>query len=403
MNWIYKKLFKCRLCGSNKLQELLDVGLVNNYTANTGSSMFKDGPSLDSKSPLTVHLCEKCTNIQLGEVFNPEFLYKNFRYESKVTFGLGAHFNVLAEEIKSALRIKKSDVVLDVGSNDGSFLKNFYQHCKVVGIEPGEKIARKANSLGIFTINKFFNLELAREIKKKYKNIKVIFCANTIANLDDLDEIFEGFKFILSKNGYVILETQSGADVINKFLVDTIYHEHLNYFTVTALKKFALKKGFRIDCVQHHNQKGGSIRIWMTHKENLQKPIFRDNQINELLKLELPLKNFQEIRTGLGKKIKSIREKIQNIQDEIICFGASVGSNTLLNLFFANKKIHLILDDNPKIGKLPFNGRLIEVKKTSDYRNEHKDLPLIVLSYRYFQQIKENNKKIKSNFVKLID
>ena len=403
MNWIYKKLFKCRLCESSKLIELLDIGKVNNYTANTGISLRKNAPSLNSRSPLTLYLCQMCSNIQLGEVFNPEFLYSNFQYESKITLGLESHFSSLAGEIRSILNIKKNDVVLDVGSNDGSFLKNFNGYAKIIGIEPGKKLAEKANAQGIFTLNKFFNIDLAFEIRKKYKKAKVIFCANTIANLDNLDEIFEGFKLALSKDGYLILETQSGVDVINKFLIDTIYHEHLNYFTVTALKKFAFKKGFRIDCIQHHGQKGGSIRVWLTHRENLMKPKFRVNEIGTLLRLERSLKDFFKVKADLSRKVNKIKSEIQSIQGDIVCFGSSVGSNTLLNLFFSGKKIRLILDDNPKVGKLPFDEGFIEVRKSSNYRDEYKNLPLVVLSYRYFDQIIKNNKNITSNFIKLIN
>jgi predicted rRNA methylase YqxC with S4 and FtsJ domains len=403
MNWIYKKLFKCRLCKSNELIEILDIGEVNNYTANTGVSSNKNAPNLNSKSPLTMHLCRKCSNIQLGEVFNPEFLYRNFRYESKITFGLELHFKKLADEIKSKLKIKKNDIVLDVGSNDGSFLKNFRGHAKIIGVEPGRQISEKANADGIFTLNSFFNIDLAHEIRKKYKTVKVIFCANTIANLDNLDEIFEGFKLVLSKNGYVLLETQSGIDVINKFLIDTIYHEHLNYFTVTALKKFAFKKGFRIDCIQNHSQKGGSIRVWMTHKENLIKPKFTENEANFLLRMEKTLLDLCSVKADLLKKVKKIKSKIQSIEGDIICFGSSVGSNTLLNLFFAGKKIHLILDNNPKVNKIPFDDGFIEVRKTSEYHDEYKNLPLVILPYRYFDQIIKNNKNISSKFIKLID
>jgi ubiquinone/menaquinone biosynthesis C-methylase UbiE len=403
MDWLYKKLYKCRLCKSTDVQNLLDFGEVNICTANTGTNPKKGDPDLHSLAPLTLNLCKNCLNIQLGEVVNPDILYKNFQYESNVTLGLKEHFKQLATEINDYMNLKKHDWVLDVGSNDGSFLKNFKNLTNILGVEPGNKISDKANKNGIKTLNTFFSNSLADTFLKDNKSFKVIFCANTIANIHDLDDIFNGFKKVLSPNGYLILETQNGIDVVDKFLIDTVYHEHLNYFTINSINSFLKNKSFKIDYVKKHEQKGGSIQLWITHTSNKNKINFIDNQFEKIKSNEIKLLRNENINKIFQSKIKKIKSKINKIKSPIICYGASVGSNTLLNLFFKSVKILSIVDDNPTVSSLPLNGSLIQVNKLRNI-TINKEVKIIVLAYRYFDKILERNHLIKKDkFIKLID
>jgi SAM-dependent methyltransferase len=382
---------------------MINFGSVNLYTANTGTHQKKGEPNVNTTLPLTLWACKSCSNMQLGEVVNPNFLYKNFQYKSNITLGLSEHFSVLSNSIIETLKIKKTALILDVGSNDGTFLKNFINIANVIGVEPGKKIATEANNNGIFTINEYFDLDLARKFSKEKKFFKVIFCANTIANIDNVENIFEAFKLVLAKDGYLIIETQSGLDLVNNFLIDTIYHEHLSYFTVTALRKFLDKKGLRIDYVKSHKQKGGSIQIWITHKNNESLLSLSDNELKLILKNEKIFRNLEGIKVNFENRIKEVLTKISKIKVPVICYGASVGSNTLLNIFCKKLNIKMIVDDNPAVSELPFDGRTLEVKKMKSLQLIDKEL-VIVLAYRYFNKIRERN-ALKPNlkFIKIIE
>jgi hypothetical protein len=393
------------MCSSTELEEILNFGKVNIYTANTGNHVEQGDPNIYTMVPMSLNLCKICTNMQLGEVVNPHFLYKNFRYKTQITKGLNEHFKALTSELISKLRIKPKDKILDIGSNDGTFLSYFKGVANIIGVEPGKKISDYANQRGINTINAYFNKELAKKIKEKYGAFNLIFCANTIANIDDLHELFDASKFLLAKNGYFIIETQNGADVIDRFLLDTIYHEHLSYFTYPAFKLFLEKKEFRIEHVKHHNQKGGSLQIWFTHKSNLKRLHLEGSDEQKLIDNSKRLKFDKPtlIKRRLEKKIQKIRNSLASLQgEELFGFGASVGSNTLMHLFCNDLSVTEILDDRPVVTSLPYGKKMIPVKQSRDVGNRIKKRKILVFAYRYIENIINNHKNIsRSNFVNI--
>lgn len=112
------------MCSSVELEEILNFGKVNIYTANTGNHVEQGDPNIYTVAPMSLNLCKICTNMQLGEVVNPHFLYKNFKYKTQITKGLNEHFKTLTSELISKLRFKPKDNILDIGSNDGTFLSS---------------------------------------------------------------------------------------------------------------------------------------------------------------------------------------------------------------------------------------------------------------------------------------
>jgi len=406
MSWLYKVVHQCRLCKGSKLEKLIDFGYVNLYTANTGNKVGVSDPNLHEKAPLNLLICLDCKNLQLAEVVNPNFLYKNFKYHTQVTFGLDEHFKVLANTINSILQLGVTDHILDIGSNDGTFLRNFLGRSKVLGIEPGVQIAKEANESGVKTLNRYFSSNLCAELLSDYGKFKVIFCANTIANIDDLDEIFNSVRKVLLKDGYFILETQNGVDVLNKFLLDTVYHEHLTYFTLPALQSYVDKMGMRIDYIKHHNQKGGSIQVWITHKVSKKFLQFKGSDINYLETEAKVLDDVENLKKIIFKKINRVKKYLEkNFKKKVVGFGASVGTNTLLNLFCKDLKISKIIDDKPAINFLPFNNELIEIQKSSEFfKSKNSEKYILVFSYRYFDKISKKYINEKAyNFFKIFN
>jgi 2-polyprenyl-3-methyl-5-hydroxy-6-metoxy-1,4-benzoquinol methylase len=400
MKWLYKVVHQCRLCDCSEMQEIVNFGKINLYTPNTGLNVKKGDPGLFTMVPLTLNLCKSCSNMQLGEIINPQFLYKNFQYKTQVTAGLKDHFELLSSLIKDSLKLKKNEKVLDIGSNDGTFLLNFIDCAKVVGVEPGEKVAAYANKRGVNTVNSYFTSELGKILKKQYGHFRVIFCANTIANIEDLHEIFDTSKSLLDKNGYLIIETQNGMDVLEHFLLDTVYHEHLSYFVYPAFQKFLDKKGFRVDHVVNHKQKGGSLQLWITHKLNPTILKMENNDEGKLLNTfkRMRLSDSNHVRHELYKKINEVQKFLDKLRGkEIFGFGASVSTNTLINLFCKNLKIKKILDDHPTVGGIPVRGELLPVERTNSSTEQINKKKILVFAYRYYDLIVKKHNSIKSN------
>ena len=193
------------------------------------------------------------------------------------------HFNLLAKKNFKNLNIKKNDLIIDIGSNDGSFLEYF---------------KKKGKSFGCRTIKKNFLLQIEKEyeniliktsaeIKRKYGNARLISCFNTFANIKDIQNFLIGFKNIMNHKTVGIIETQYGLDVIKKSLIDTIYHEHINYFTKKSLNILFRKNGLEIFKFNVFGNKGGSLRIFFRLiknkkkiKQTVQKELDVDKKIN---------------------------------------------------------------------------------------------------------------------------
>jgi len=151
---------------------------------------------------------------------------------------------------------------VEIGSNNGTFLKAMQERgFDVLGIDPAKEIAEKACARGIPTLPRFFDADLAREVRIKYGPANFIVSSNTVANLDNMGDFMQGIKEMSQPNTVVVIETQYGLDVLKKNLLDVIYHEHLSYFTVQPLVTFFDAHGFKVIDVEHISPKGGSIRI----------------------------------------------------------------------------------------------------------------------------------------------
>src|SRR3989344_7765548 len=225
-----KDLKKCRVCGSSKVVKFLDFGsmpIPNGYLNS------KELVGLERKFELACFFCEECYLVQLTKVVNPNFMFRNYVYVSAMANVMMNNFSNLSHQIYKSQKLNSRSLVVDIGSNDGSllaFFKNF--GVKVLGIDPAKNLAKIANMRGINTESVLFNLKNAKKIAKKYGQADVICGCNVIAHIDDLHQVMKGVDSLLKKNGVFITEFPYLLDLINKSEFDTIYHEHLSYFSL---------------------------------------------------------------------------------------------------------------------------------------------------------------------------
>ena len=247
------------------------------------------------------------------------------------------HFYNFAEYLHSKFRIKKNELIIDIGSNDGIFL-NFLKKkgCKIIGIEPSIKHAKIANKNGIKTINSFFNDQVVNSILKNNKKAKIITASNVIANIHDLNSVFKNIKKLLSENGIFIFESFYLVDLIKNNVFDFIYHEHLSLFGIKPIQYLCDLHGLELFDVQNIKTKGGSLRFFVKNKNKnsisyrMKKLIRQEKYYNIYDK-----KIFIQFRKKIDYEKKLFRNELKkaisdNKNTRIIAFGASISCITLI-------------------------------------------------------------------------
>ena len=341
----------CVLCESTSIKEVLNFGktpLANSYPSkkNTKEVFF----------PLSCLFCKDCGHLQLKHLVNPNLMFKNYMYVSGTSKVLVEHFKNYFLSIKKKIRLKKSkDKILDIACNDGTFLNFFIKggFKNVIGVEPAKNL-RKLNEEKKIDINSFFfTHKNSFKLKKKYKSFKVITANNVCAHIPDIRDFVLGVKNILEPDGLFIFEVSYLKDVVNKLTFDTIYHEHMSYHSIKPLLGFFESLDMSVLDFDLVEAQGGSIRIYVGHKNKK----IKKNKINEQIKKEEKLglldeKLFRKFHKRIQKQKEIITEIInRNIIKKkkiLIGYGAPAKVTTFSHVFnLGSESIERIVDDNP--------------------------------------------------------
>lgn len=396
LNIIKRK--ECRLCKSKELELALSLkpAPVRDDYLNNGQLELRQ-----ETYPLELYLCKKCGHVQMLDIINPEFLFREYNFITASSKSLVKHLQDAADSILERIKPKKSSLVVEIGSNDGSVLRYYKEKgMQVLGIDPAEDIARKATESGIETLPEFFTSVLAKEIRKEKGQASIIVANNVYAHVDNLSDMTYGVKELLSPDGIFVFEVSYLVDTIEKMLFDTIYHEHLSYHSVKPLKKFFEKHELELTDVKRIPTKGGSIRGIVRHlgKESISKSVF-DLLV---LKDKLCLDKIDTFKV-YAKRIKDIKEALHKILGKYkkdgkttAGYGSSVTVNTLMHHFELDKYISFIADDNPsKQGRYTPNQRIPIFSPQALY--EKKPNYIVILAWNYANQIMEKHKLYSEN------
>jgi len=386
----------CRLCQSKELQSVLK------FCSTPPANAFVKNEDLTINQetyPLELFFCCNCKHVQLLDVVNPSILFKNYVYVSGTSPVFIKHFEEYAKSIIDNFKPSMDEVVIDIGSNDGTLLSFFKKEgYQVLGVDPAKEISEIANENGIKTINEFFSLELSNTLKRNFPKASIITANNVFAHCDDLVGILNGVKNLLSENGIFVFEVSYLVDVIQKTLFDTIYHEHLSYHSVIPLIDFFKSNGmelFKVDIIKTH---GGSIRGFA--KLNNSK-IKIDNSIKTLVQLERELGidnsetfiQFHEKITLIKNRLLEILYKLKSEGKKIGAFGAPAKATTLMYHFGLNKDIiDFIIDDSPLKQGLNSPGLHIPVLSSDILKVEKPDY-LLLLAWNFADSIVEKNRE----------
>jgi SAM-dependent methyltransferase len=225
----------------------------------------------DPTVPLTLVRCPSCALVQIRETVDPKVLFGNdYPYFSSISQQLLAHFRDSAFDIIERRSLGSDSLVVEAASNDGYMLRNFAQHgCRVLGIDPAGPPAKAAQAAGIPTLNTFFTESLAGELLEKHGTAQVFLANNVLAHVPDLNGFVAGIRTLLAPNGVAVIECPYLLDLVRHSEFDTIYHQHLCYFSVTALDSLFRRHGLFLNDVVRTSIHGGSLRLFVERAENV--------------------------------------------------------------------------------------------------------------------------------------
>lgn len=379
----------CRGCFSKNLFEFLDLGRM----PLAGGFLTKDQIKNEPNAPLKVHFCQDCGLVQILDVFDPEVLFQNYSYRSSVIKGLSEHFREYSDFLKGNY-LKNGSGLLEFGCNDGVLLQYFKKDIKAIGIDVSENITEIARQRGFEVVTGYFNAKNAELLKKRYGLMDVVTGSNVFAHADDIHEIIKAAKYMMNKDGVFIVEIHYVKDLIDTFQYDSIYHEHLCYYSISSLRRILELEDMRIIDVIHLEMHGGGIRVVSCNKES---SLREKKSVNEFLASEKKAnidsiecyREFGQRCQSHKKELQGLLKKIKGEGKKIVGFGAPGRGTILLNYCeIGTDLLDYVVDVSPlRAGKL-VPGVHIPVIEEARFMEGNPDYAL-VLAWTYLKEIIE--------------
>ena len=398
---------RCRMCESSNLEKVMAL------TPTPPGNNFLKQIELDLPEPtypLDLYFCQECHHLQLGHVVDPKILYqKDYFYVSGTSSKFVEHMRNYAVDMIQRFALKLGDLVVDIGSNDGTCLRSFKESgmTRFLGVDPATKIAQRATESGIETVGDFFSHELAVHLRKQHGPATFITSHNACAHIDHLDDVTRGVQHWLADDGVFVLEVGYLLDVYENTWFDTIYHEHLDYHTVAPFKKLFARAGMKLIGAQRVSPQGGSIRV-MAQKIN--GPRSDDCSAEALIALEQrsgldrpeTFIQFGRRINEVGAQLRSLIKSLKANSKTIAGYGAATKSTTLLSHFgLGNDDLAFIIDDNPLKQGLFAPATHIPVLATEELYRRRPDY-LLILAWNFAEPIMASHQKYTDDGGKFI-
>jgi hypothetical protein len=326
----------CRSCGSSSLREVVSLGLTPLANALLAADQLGAAEPI---FPLTLVFCEACTLVQITETVPPQELFGEYPYFSSFSDTMVSHVGQLARRVIAEKHLGPASLAAEVASNDGYLLQFYHQAgIPVLGIEPASNIATAARQRGIRTVSQFFGADVAESLVSEYGRADVIHAHNVLAHVADLNGVVHGLRRFVKDDGTVIVEAPYVRDMIERVEFDTIYHEHLCYFSLTALTKLFARHGLIITDVERQAIHGGSLRIFASGERpgvspspNVRKLLAEEDRLG-MTHAPFYL-SFADRIERLKVELVALLRDLRASGKTIAAYGASAKGSTLLNYF----------------------------------------------------------------------
>ena len=372
----------CLLCQS-PIESVLDLG--SQALAN-GLLVSKDEHS--PTYPLCLARCEKCSHLQLTERINPEILFSHYLWVTGTSKAAQDFSNTLYDEISSKQTFSN---VLEIASNDGTFLKPFKENGhKVLGVDPANNLCKLANEIGINTRCGFFNQEFAKGLLREQQMLfDVVIARNVIAHTPDPIDLLKAIYLMLSDKGYAYIEFHDAFHILNTLQYDSIYHEHYSYFHLDSFSYASLQADlFPVDIIISNISGGALIVVLSKNPQHPKSKKLIDKSKEDKKNGVSTLKEWKTFSNDVHSHSHKLATMINSLDEinPIYAYGSSARSNTLLSFCdIDHSKIQSVIDNNPlKQGRFTPGTRIpIESITTLPKKNVN----LLLLAWNFSDEI----------------
>lgn len=374
----YKDVNKCRCCDSNEITCVIDFGkqpLANSY---------HDGSKELPEYPLALNVCKQCFHSQLSVVVDPDEMFKNYVYVSGTSKTLNEFFDSFAEMVIS--ETNQVGTVLDIACNDGTQLEKFKQRGWTThGIDPAENLYELSSKKNDKIIVDYFNIKSVKKLKQK--SYDAIIAQNVFAHTDNIFDFLTSCKEVMNNNTKLYIQT-SQADMIENNQFDTIYHEHLSFFSTKSMKAICDRVGLKLIDVRRIDIHGGSY-LFVIQLEGKENPSVNESLIKEQNAGRYDLKTYKKYSKNVMQIIKNFSLLISKYKKDgylVVGYGAAAKGNTFLNA--AKTKLHFIIDDNPMKCGLLSPGTNSMIVKSEFIKNFANNVLFVPLAWNFYLEIK---------------
>jgi len=385
----YERIEQCRVCEEGGLYSFLDLGAM------PPANGFVDDPDVEEPAyPLEVVVCDTCSHVQLQHTVDADILFKDYPYFSSASRPLFDHFGAYADAVESRY-LNDGDFVVEIGCNDGVLLSQFDEAIDVLGVDPADNVTEAARGRGIDTVTALFGPDVAADIREGHGAASAVCANNVVGHIDDLHGLMTGIDTLLAEDGVFVVEVPYLVDLLSNNQFDTVYHEHISYFSIRAFQALVSQFDMQVLDVDRMPVHGGTVRVHIQRDSADRAP---EGVVDDYRKLELALgldgrAAYDEFAQRVERTRESVRALLESLGEgdaSIVGYAAPAKGNVLLNYCdIGPETLDYLIDTTPAKQGTYSPGMNIPVREPDALREDQPEYAFL-LAWNYKEDILAN-------------